>query len=498
MAYTHYDPTIHTPDSLTQALIVNGTGISLVPGAIDLKYGTYSSSDDAGTSISFYDGALPLNIGAGLLLTSGDGSPSDSNTTSNYTRSFDNMSEYGNDIDPQLQAIATAAFSGAGQIRDASILTFQIQVSDPGVKSVRFDLVFGSDEYPEYANSSYVDIGAVLVNDANYALFNNAADQPLSVTKTNLTAGNFYNNTTLSYDYFIGDPVTLPIEYDGVSKPLTVIAPVQQGINTIKVGVADTGDKAYDSGLFVSNVQGVGYTGGGLAQVVEVTEGSLDDPIEIESGTLVYEVPATVPFSSFSFGADDTGDKTIIGNAASYIETYFDYSVADLLNAFYDPFSALSQTNALTLLTPQGQQSLVGADLVLFKDGAYALDTMPGGKTWEAYSLIDTAFGAGPDKALLSEWVKIAQDSADFTALADAFLDKYAPEGFTTQDLITHLLGVFNGVTPSEALINEAMSLISSQGLDSDAEILAFAAENLFDSTGFSGSIQELDPSFFL
>lgn len=493
MPFTLYDPAVHTPANLVNAIILNNTGISLVPGAIDLKYGTiydyYSETPGAEkSSISFYNGSLPLNIGAGLLLTSGNGAPPLTNTSSSYGRSFNDSSLYGSELDPQLQAIANAAFSGAGNIRDASILTFQVQVTDPSVQSVRFDLVFGSDEYPEYADSSFVDIGAVLVNDLNYALFNGQPNQPLSVIKTNLNLGNFIDNQN----------GVLPIEYDGVSKPLTVIAPVQQGLNVIKIGVADTGDQAYDSGLFVANLQGVGYTGGGLAQVVDITSASLDKPISVEAGNIVYQIPQTIAEAFFTFSPDNPGDTTILGKADTFIKALFDFSVGQVLDAFYDPFNALSETNSLTLATPFGQQALVGADLVLFKDAAFGLDTLAGGNTWQAYTILKAAFGANPDQNLLSAWVKVAQDVSTFSDLASVFLHHYAPVGFTTQDLVSHLLNVFTGTAPSAEVLDNAMSFLAGQGLNTDAAILAFAAENLVDTTGFAGSIQPLDLGYFI
>ncbi|MBD2293313.1 hypothetical protein H6G06_07390 [Anabaena sphaerica FACHB-251] len=39
-----------------------------------------------------------------------------------------------------------------------------------------------------------------------------------------------------------------------MSSRLTIVAPVNQGTNTIKFGVADTGDQIYDSGLFIANL----------------------------------------------------------------------------------------------------------------------------------------------------------------------------------------------------------------------------------------------------
>lgn len=40
MAFTLYDPTIHSLDSLVQAVITAGTGVTVVPGTIGLRYGT--------------------------------------------------------------------------------------------------------------------------------------------------------------------------------------------------------------------------------------------------------------------------------------------------------------------------------------------------------------------------------------------------------------------------------------------------------------------------
>jgi len=186
---------------------------------------------------SFYNGSLaPLGIGSGILLTSGDGTPPLTNTSSSYTVS------HGLAGDADLDVVAANAFGGAGTTQDANLLEFCFHIEDPEVQSVTFDLVFGSDEFPEFSNTSYVDVAGVFVNGQNYAYFNNDVTQPLSVINNNL--GEFRDNTT----------GTLPIEYDGVSKPLNIFAPVNLGTNTIKIAVADTGDTIYDSALLISNL----------------------------------------------------------------------------------------------------------------------------------------------------------------------------------------------------------------------------------------------------
>ena len=176
-----------------------------------------------------------IELGSGALLTSGDGTPPLSNTSSSYGNST------GAKGDASLDAAAKAAFSGAGATRDASVLTFNLATAEAA--SVRFKVVFGSDEFPEFSNTSYVDIAGVFINGVNYAFFGGSTDRPLSVIQANLN-GNFINN----------QGKTLPIEYDGISNVLTITAPVQAGVNSVKIAVADTGDSIYDSALWISDV----------------------------------------------------------------------------------------------------------------------------------------------------------------------------------------------------------------------------------------------------
>lgn len=242
--YTPYSPPGQTAQSLANALILTTTGISIVGGS--------ASYIGDPTASSFFDS---IHIGdavlqSGILLTSGDGTPGTTNTLSSYS---DANGQAG---DTDLDDVIDFAFSGAGASQDATILTFQVDVTDPSIVSLSFDLMFGSDEYPEYSSSSFVDIAAVFVNGTNAAFFGGSALRPLSVLDQNLSY--FQNNQDGS----------LATEYDGISLNLTVWAPVQQGINTIKIAIADTGDQIYDSGLFVSNLQGSTVNVAGVKQTI--------------------------------------------------------------------------------------------------------------------------------------------------------------------------------------------------------------------------------------
>ena len=132
--------------------------------------------------------------------------------------------------------------------------SFDFTVADPTATSVSFDLVFGSDEYPEWVDQ-FVDSAIVMVNGVNYALFNHDPLHPLSVVSSNLAAGYFQDNA--------GN--MLPIEYDGVSHVLKIVAPINPGaINHIKIGIADTGDHIYDSGIFLANFSAGNIPGSGV------------------------------------------------------------------------------------------------------------------------------------------------------------------------------------------------------------------------------------------
>jgi Ca2+-binding RTX toxin-like protein len=223
----------------------------------------YTGSLEAGFRVSEFKigstsgGTGAINQTGGLLLSTGD-FPASTNTTASSSRVFNTPG------DDDLTATAKSAFTGAGDTRDAAVIEFEVTVTDEATDGIRFSLVFGSDEFPEYSSTSYVDVAAVYVNGVNVALFNDNPATPLSVTQANVTAGNFVSNTGGQYG----------TEWDGFSRMLAVRAPLQLGVNTIKIGIADTGDASYDSGLYVQSLELLtkGGTGGGVLNVIKAPE----------------------------------------------------------------------------------------------------------------------------------------------------------------------------------------------------------------------------------
>lgn len=230
---TNTDPLIAVPELITR-LTGAATGFNVVAGSSHFQGLTGGIG-----SVSLFDG---INyggavLGPGILLTSGDGTPPETNTLAGFGLSNGLLG------DTDLTNIIHSVFNPALNTENATTLQFDINVTDPTQKFVAVDLVFGSDEFPEFSNSSFVDIAAFLVNGVNYANFGNDPTAPLSVLNKNL--GNFQDNQGGQFQ----------IEYDGISTKLTIFAPVHFGVNTIKLGVADTGDAIFDSGLFAANLR---------------------------------------------------------------------------------------------------------------------------------------------------------------------------------------------------------------------------------------------------
>jgi len=250
---------------------------------------TYSGSGNAGFVVSEFVIGDTISLQGGFLLSSG-GFPGTSNSATDFTIQNNQPG------DADLSTVASSAFGGAGDTEDASILEFDLAVTDADIDGLSFDLVFGSDEFPEFSDSSFVDIAAVFVNGENVALFNENPLTPLSVIDGNLVNGNFIDNTSGAFS----------TEWDGFSQVLSVRADLQQGANSIKIGIADTGDQNFDSGLYVTNLEllGGGATGGG---VLVIEDGSDGDDL-VSPGLSAEEINL--------FGGSDTvsGDAPSLNN----------------------------------------------------------------------------------------------------------------------------------------------------------------------------------------
>ncbi|MRD45700.1 choice-of-anchor L domain-containing protein [Caenimonas koreensis] len=489
MAFTTFDPANDSLTSLVHAIFNGSPGASLVGGSITTRTGVPIDPDTGFLSgdpstIAFYSGSISqLGIGAGLLLTTGDPTPPGSNSSTFY----------GNDTgadqaDADLQATINAAFSGAGSLQDLTYLQFHINVTDPNATGLRFDVVFASDEFPEFSNTSFVDVAGVYVNGVNYALFNNNPLTPLSVVQANLNAGNFITNSG-----------QVPIEYDGVSIPLQVTAPLHMGDNLIKIAIADTGDSFYDSAIFVSGLQAVNYQGFGLSQQVEV-----EDSQEVldTGGNQTYLGSALRNLIKLISGQD------VVDGGAGLDEVEIAYA----LNSY-------SWNGATLNLNGVGGNSsqLINVERVDLSAYGYlvATDTSPGGDAYGAVALLDALLNTTFTVPLslpnltyaldpLSHWIKVTDDVAagggTLGNVATQMLAAFVP-GASQETIIGSLYQNIFGAPADAGIISYVESFIGST-FPTIGDLFAFAAllpQNTADLTaaGFTGSILVLNPAEF-
>jgi len=360
-----------TPGQLVAALVDPSGGVAVEPGSVQVKA-------SAASAISLYDGSLaPLGIGAGLLITSGT-APGTSNSVGWFGQSNAGVSGWQNG-DADINTVVNTVFHTTSY--DASALAFDFRITDPTATSISFDLVFGSDEYPEWVDQ-FVDTAIVMVNGVNHALFERNPNRPLTVISPNLAAGYFQNNA--------GN--VLPIEYDGVSRVLRIVAPILGGgaLNTIKIAVADTGDHIYDSGLFIAGLRagttpGQGlvtrpttpctdssdYVAGGLSGESfdllggddHCFSGGGSDLIDGGSGNDTIDGG-----SGDDFLKGGTGSDSLIGGAGNDTAVYTGAS-----NAYQISVDAVSGVCSITSLVDGSVDQLLGIESVSFDDGVVSL-----------------------------------------------------------------------------------------------------------------------------
>ena len=361
------------PAAIASALISPGQGITLDLASLQVVSGT--------SSLGFYDGSLAaLGIGPGLLLTSGT-MPGTANTVGFFGRSN------GMAGDPMLDAVINTVFPTVSY--DATTVSVSFTVTDPTITSVSFNVVFGSDEFPEWVNK-FVDIAAIWVNGVDYAYFNNDPKAPLSIIGSNLAANYFIDNTgnltTASFGGVARPGVAskLPIEYDGVSAPLTIVAPVHQGLNTLKIGIADTGDHIYDSGLFISNMQASTLPVTGITRDVDGTVNNDelqgtdtpetlkglggDDDIHGGGGNDVVQAG-----DGNDFITGDAGNDYIDGGAGTDTAAYSGASTDYAITANADGSVTITDLRAGS---PDGTDTLVNVEKAQFTDVTLVLATM--------------------------------------------------------------------------------------------------------------------------
>jgi gliding motility-associated-like protein len=245
------------------------------------SYGTFTMATDENI----------LGMGKGLVMSSGQADEVA------FGAGFLAATDVGNffpfdDGDDDLNFLSN--LEGGQESYDACVVEMDVFVA---TDELTFEYVFGSEEYPEYVNSTggFNDIFAFLISgpgiigDPGLNGQKNIAVLPGTNTPVQINSV----NNTINWEYFRNNQASPEIAFDGltsdfmgVKKTLTARSEVVP-CNTyrLKLAVADRGDATLDSGVFIA---------------------------EIKGGTPIIEVEFASGIDYFVEGCSGSGDSLII------------------------------------------------------------------------------------------------------------------------------------------------------------------------------------------
>jgi gliding motility-associated-like protein len=237
--------TAQSPGVLVQNVLL-GPGVIVSNISYSGKASAIGSFNGANTNLGLNEGIV---MTTGTVINNGNGphgpNTSDGSGTDNGQGGFSLLSN----------------LIGGTETFNAAILEFDFV---PQSDIVSFRYVFGSEEYPEFVNSSYNDVFAFFISGPGISGNKNMALVPGSgsaVAINNINNGGTNTGPCVNCAYYInnGNGKTSPndgspyyIQYDGFTKVLTATSSVQCGKKYhLIIAIADAGDGIYDSGIFL-------------------------------------------------------------------------------------------------------------------------------------------------------------------------------------------------------------------------------------------------------
>lgn len=204
-----------------------------------------------GAAGTFNGSGTVLGLNGGVVLTTGSAQYA---VGPDFANSVGQSNLLGGDPDLNMLASPFTTY-------DASILEFDFV---PQSDTLRFNYIFGSEEYPEYVNAGYNDVFGFFISGpgiagpfsggaVNIALIPGTST-PVAIDNVN----NGYSGTEpatgpcTNCAYYVDNSSGPAVQYDAYTTVLTaqvVVTPCQT--YHIKLAIADAGDGALDSGVFL-------------------------------------------------------------------------------------------------------------------------------------------------------------------------------------------------------------------------------------------------------
>ena len=212
-------------NDLTTALVAAGTGINVTNAVVVHTAPNYA----CGTYVNG-----PFEMNDGMLMTTGYAA--NAAPPNDFTNVGAMLGRPGHVLVNQI-------FQQSVDSYDTIILEITFDAG-PGVNSVSFDFVLGSDEYPEYLKEDYLDVFGVFVNGTQVVF--DRLGGPLSVDCSYFSS------------VFVKNSDENGTEYDGSTYIITTAAAVVPGStgNVIQFVISDVKDADVDSGVFIAGLRG--------------------------------------------------------------------------------------------------------------------------------------------------------------------------------------------------------------------------------------------------
>lgn len=228
-----------TPSQLVQNVLI-GTGIGV--SNITLN-GTAANANSVHTQIGYFeDGNSTFPIARGVVMSTGNIS-----TLPGTANQFSSSNGPSNMSDPDLVAISGVT------INDAMILEFDFVATGD---SMRFNYMFGSEEYPEFVGGTVNDAFGFFLSGPGISgpYSNNAINIALIPGTTTPVSINTVNQNTNQTYYTDNSPnfYGTSTQLDGYTVLLVAASNLICGATYhIKLAIGDGGDSVYDSAVFL-------------------------------------------------------------------------------------------------------------------------------------------------------------------------------------------------------------------------------------------------------
>jgi gliding motility-associated-like protein len=252
--------------------------------------------------------ASNLGLDSGIVLTSGRALTTGGFTGVNGTPGQTASNTNSVPGDAQLTTLINSVTGGNIQTHDACILEFDFV---PAGDTVKFDYVFGSDEYTTY-NCSINDVfgffisGPGLTGAQNIALIPGTVNTMVGISTVNNGVGaapgnpcfiNTYGNGPYTMYYIDNTAVSTTIVYNGMTQVFTAISGVIPcDTFHLKLAIADASDGILDSGVFL---KAGSLNSTGITLTPESTQGGNDALAHCirgcKSGHIEFSRPAPRP-----------------------------------------------------------------------------------------------------------------------------------------------------------------------------------------------------------